>query len=386
VAERFRRAWADVDLDAISHNVEVLAKVAAPADVCAVVKAGAYGHGAVPVARAALDAGARWPAVALVEEGIELRSAGIDAPVLVLSEAPPGAARAVVAAGLTPTVAGEAAVAELAAAVRATGARHRLAVHLKVDTGMHRVGVAPAGAAELVATVHDAPGLELGGLYTHLAVADGTSVEDREFTAAQLARFDAVVAELGRQHRPPLLHAANSAGAIACPAARYDMVRCGIGLYGVAPSGEVATTCATTVDRLRPALSLRATVSAVRQLDAGERPSYGRRRALLEPSVVATVPLGYADGVPRALLEAGATVLVGGRRRPLAGTVTMDQVMVDCGPGAVVAPGDEVVFLGRQGTEVITADEWAGLLRTIPYEVLCGIGPRVERRYVRGEG
>ena len=190
------------------------------------------------------------------------------------------------------------------------------------------------------------------GLWTHLAVADGGSAEDRAFTAAQLDRFDAVAADLAASgRRPGLLHAANSAAAIAWPRARYDLVRCGIALYGYLPSPSVAEAFSAAVggEALRPAMALRARVSAVRRLAAGERPSYGRLRPLPARSVVATVPIGYADGVPRALFGAGFSVLIGGRRCPLAGMVTMDQIMVDCGPDAVVAPGDEVTLLGRQG-------------------------------------
>ena len=377
-----RPAWAEVDLSAVRHNVGVLRACAAPAAVCAVVKAGAYGHGAVPVARAALEGGAAGLAVALVDEGVELREAGIGAPVLVLSEPPDTAAEVVVTAGLTPTVATPGTVRALGAAARRAGTR--LAVHMKVDTGMHRVGVAPEAAAALAAAVAEEPALRLEGVFTHLAVADGTGPEERSFTAGQLERFDAVVAGLGA--RPQVLHAANTAGAVAWPGARYDMVRCGIGIYGLAPSpvfvegssGRVAEVLA----QLRPALSLSARVSAVRELGPGARPSYGRLRPLPDRAVVATVPLGYADGVPRALFGAGCTVLVGGRRRPLAGMVTMDQIVVDCGPDAAVAVGDEVVLIGDQGGEAIAVSEWARMLGTVDYEVVCGIGARVARRYV----
>jgi alanine racemase len=377
VAEgRSRPAWAEVDLAAIRHNAELLRRISAPAALCAVVKADAYGHGATAVAKAAIEGGATSLAVALVDEGVELREAGVGEPILLLSEPPEDAVEAVVAGGLTPTIATEGSVARLAVAAKSFGTR--LSVHVKVDTGMHRVGVAPAAAPALVQAVLGEPMLQLEGLWTHLAVADGASEEDRAFTTTQLERFDALAAA---GPRPPILHAANSAAAIAWPGARYDLVRCGIALYGELPSATVAEAfvAATGGTPLRPALSLRARVSAVRQLDAGERPSYGRLRALPEQSVVATVPIGYADGVPRALFGAGFSVLIGGRRHPLAGMVTMDQIVVDCGPGATVAPGDEVTLLGRQGDEVITVSEWAGMLGTIGYEVLCGIGPRVPR-------
>ena len=379
---RFRPAWAEVDLGAIRHNVAVLRGCVAPARLWAVVKADAYGHGAVPVARAAIEGGAAGLAVAVVDEGVELVEAGVGGPILVLAEPSADAAEAVASAGLHATVATPEVAAMLAAAARRVGTT--VPVHVKVDTGMHRVGVAPERAGALAAAVAAEPSLRLEGMFTHLAVADGTSAEDRAFTALQLDRFDKAAAELAQ--RPPLLHAANTAGAICWPAARYDLVRCGIGIYGLAPSLEVASDDrgATAVAELRPALALRARVTAVRELGAGERPSYGRLRPLPARSVVATVPLGYADGVPRRLFGAGATVLVGGRRRPLAGTVTMDQLMVDCGPDAGVAPGDEVTLIGRQGAEEITATEWAAALGTIGYEVLCGIGARVPRRFRSG--
>lgn len=382
VEARTRGAWAEIDLDAVRSNVTLLRRVAAPATVCAVVKADAYGHGAVPVAQAAVEAGSAGLAVALVDEGVELREHGVTAPVLVLSEPAADAAEAAARTGLTATVASLAGAAALAAAARRVGTRVR--VHVNVDTGMHRLGVAPEAAGALVSAVTSEPALVFEGVWTHLAVADGAGDEDRAFTALQLERFDKALA--GLPTPPPVRHAANTAGALAWPLARYDMVRAGIGLYGLPPSAAMATggasnrdAVAAAVARLRPALSLKARVSAVRQLEAGERPSYGRLRPLPERSVVATVPLGYADGVRRALLDGGAEVLVGGRRRPLAGMVAMDQLVVDCGPDSSVAPGSEVVLLGTQGDEEVTAMEWAARLGTIGYEVLCGISPRVRR-------
>jgi alanine racemase len=389
VADRYRPAWAEVDLDAVRHNVVLLGQVSGPrTKVCAVVKADGYGHGAVPVARAALEAGAAWLAVALVEEGVALRAAGLDAPVLVLSEPPPEAMGAVVAHDLTPTVATRGGVTALAAAARRAGSARPVPVHVKVDTGMHRIGVAPEDAAALAGAVA-AAGLRLEGLWTHLAVAEDPAEEARAFTAEQLARFDAALAAVRRAgHRPEVVHVANSAGTIAHPGSRFDLVRVGIALYGILPDERLAPAFAelTGGRSLRPVLSLRARISAVRDLPAGARPSYGRRRPLPEAARVATVPLGYADGVPRRLFDAGGAVLVGGRRRPLAGTVTMDQVVVDCGPPdrRPVEVGDEVVLLGRQGDEEVTASEWAAALGTIAYEVVCGIGARVPRLTVGG--
>ena len=375
-----RSAWAEIDVEAITHNARVLSQLVRPAQLCAVVKANGYGHGAAAVARAALAGGAIGLAVALVDEGVELRRRGVRGPLLLLSECGADAVDAAMANNLTPTLYTAEGVELFSQAARRLG--QRKSVHVKLDTGMHRVGAPMADAAAILRAVADDPLLVFEGLWTHLAVADGESADDRDFTLGQLASFDAVLTDLDRrQALPNLVHAANTAGAIVYPTSRYSMVRCGIGLYGCLPGPAVteALSAGTSGAALRPALSLRARVVSVRTLEEGARPSYGRLRALPRRSVVATVPLGYADGVPRALFAQGYSVLIGGRRRPLAGMVTMDQIVVDCGDDLSVRPGDEVVLLGRQGDEEITADEWAGLLGTISYEVLCGIGPRVPR-------
>jgi alanine racemase len=382
MGDRWRPAWADIDLAAVRHNAGVLCRLAGPAALCAVVKADGYGHGDLPVARAALAGGATWLAVALVEEGVTLRDGGIDAPILLLSEPPAEAMAEAVARGLVPTVYSRGGLEALGRVV-GDGGLPPLAVHLKVDTGMHRVGADAGDAGALADTIAADPRLRLGAVWTHLAVADGPGPDDRAFTRTQLQRFDAILAGLAAAgHRPGLTHVANSAGTIAVPESRRDLVRCGIALYGVAPTEALAEQLASARGgRLRPVLSLRTRVTFVRDLDSGERPSYGRRRPLARRSTVATAPIGYADGVPRRLFDQGAEVLIRGTRRPLAGVVTMDQIVIDCGPvGAEpVAVGDEVVLLGRQGSEEVTASEWADLLGTISYEVLCDIGPRVPR-------
>jgi len=378
-----RPTWAEVDLAAVRHNARLLRAVVAPAALCAVVKADAYGHGAVPVARAALDGGATWLGVALVEEGVTLREAGIEAPVLVLSEPTADAMGEVVARGLTPTVYTAEGVA--AAARAAAAARSSLAVHVKVDTGMHRVGADATDLVALVRSVEASPVLHFAALWSHLAVADEVGDEDRAFTAEQLRRLASARAALAAAGcDPPMVHLANSAGAIAHPGARLDMVRCGIALYGVVPMPALDPVladdpAAREAGGLRPVLTLRSAVSFVRSLDAGERPSYGRRRPLERRSLVATVPVGYADGIPRRSSTAGATVLIGGRRRPLAGTVTMDQIVVDCGSDPLVSVGDEVVLIGRQGPGSLTVWDWATVLGTIGNEVLTEIGSRVPR-------
>jgi alanine racemase len=382
--------WAEIDLGAVRHNASILRNIAAPAALCAVVKADAYGHGAAPVARAALEGGASWLAVATIEEGVALRSAGIAAPVLLLSEPSPESMSEVVSYGLTPTVYSRGGI--RAAADASARAGEITDVHVKLDTGMHRVGAERAELVEIVGAVAADPFLRFAALWTHFPVADGVESQDRSFTEAQIrslaeARHELVAAG----YPPPLLHAANSAGALAYPAARFDVVRCGIALYGVSPFPVVDSMWAdvlasTGAAALRPVLSLRAKVTLVRELDATERPSYGRLYGLAGRSTVATVPLGYADGVPRRYFTRGGTVLVGGRRRPLAGMVTMDQIVVDCGPGEEVAVGDEVVLIGAQGAQSLTASEWAVVLDTIAHEVFCGIGPRVPRVVIDQEG
>ena len=369
----FRPSRALVDLDAIAANTGYLCRIAAPAALCAVVKADGYGHGAVPVASAALEAGAAMLGVALVEEVLDLRGAGIGAPVLLLSQAPPGAEAALVDTGATATVYTEAGVDALARAASAAG--RDVAVHLKVNTGMNRVGCQPDAAPGLARRIEAAAGLRLGGTWTHFAVADEP---DLDCTETQAKLFDAVVADIAAAGVDPgVLHAANSAATLVdAERYRYDMVRCGIALYGIAPAPGLAGT-----GRLVPALTLVSELAHVRRLDPGERISYGHRYELDRPSWVGTVPLGYHDGVRRGL-SGRAEVLVGGHRRPIAGTITMDQFMVDLGDDEMPV-GTEVVLIGRQGEAEIRAEEWAAKLGTIGYEVTCGIGARVPRVHVR---
>ncbi|MDH3260317.1 MAG: alanine racemase [Acidimicrobiia bacterium] len=363
-----RPSWVEIDLGAIAHNVRLLAGIAAPARLCAVVKADAYGHGDVPVAEAALEAGAPMLAVALVEEAIRLREAGIDAPVLLLSEPPEQSAEEVVKWDLIPTVYTAGFVRALSEATQ-----RPLRIHLKVDTGMHRVGATIADAKDLVATIVADKLLDLEGVWTHFAVAE----EDGVFTRHQLETFNGFVETLRRVGvEVPVRHAANTAATLLYPEARLDLVRVGIGIYGQRPAPGMVPDL-----DLRPAMRVVSHVSMVRRHPAGTRPSYGRRKALPGDATVATVPVGYADGLPRALGAHGGDVLIRGRRHPLAGTVTMDQVMVDVGDDPVEV-GDEVVLLGSQGIEEVTADQWAEHLDTISYEVVCQIGPRLPRRYV----
>jgi alanine racemase len=363
----FRGTTVEIDLDAITHNAAILRS--AGAELMAVVKANGYGHGAPQVARAAIAGGATWCGVALVEEGLELRSAGVETPILVLSEFPPGSEAVALAHRLTPTLYSAAGLDRLADA-----ARGRVAVHVKVDTGMHRVGVWPprtlVGYLERVARA----GLEVDGIWTHLAMSD----EDAATTAMQLARFaDALDEAKAAGFEPTYRHAANSAAVIRHPEASFDLVRPGIALYGVTPLRNVGDELG-----LRPAMSWRSRVSFARRLDAGERLSYGHRYVLSTASTVATVPVGYADGYPRAA-SSRADVLVNGTRRPVAGNVTMDQLMVDCGD-LEVAAGDPVVLLGHADGGSIDAWELADHADTIAYEIVSRVGERVPRHYIGG--
>jgi len=374
-----RAVWSEVDLDAVRANIAALRAFAAPAQLLAVVKANGYGHGAVPVARAAIDAGATWLGVARVEEGVQLRDAGIEAPIMLLSEPAPRVADIVVAHRLTPVVYTERGIDALAKAVADAGRAVPLDVHLKIDTGMHRVGCTPDDAVALATHVTARDELVLAGVLTHLAVADEPG---NPYTAEQLARFDAALEALDVAGlRPPLAHAANSAGLLTCAEARYDLVRVGIACYGLPPAPALAEH---PVVALHPALSLRARITLVKTIPPGAGVSYGLRSEVGASGRIATVPAGYADGVPRNLGLTGGEVLVGGRRRPIVGVVTMDQLLVDLGD-VPAAPDDQVVLIGRQGDDEITATEWAERLGTISYEIVTGIGARVPRTYV-GEG
>lgn len=368
-----RPTWCEIDISAIAHNVSTLAARLPGVEICAVVKADAYTHGAVPVAHAAIEAGASWLAVALVEEGVELRNAGIDAPILVLSEPSSSAMLGVVFNGLTPTIYTHDGVRAAAEAARGVGIE--LAVEVSVDTGMRRVGAEPDEVMTLIDAVHEQPQLVLGGLWTHCAVADEL---DNNFTQEQFDRFDRILEKLGSRGGEAVRHhAGNSAVALAHGEHSYDMVRCGISMYGVDPAADLQGLA-----DLKPALSLHSRVSFVKHIDAGDGVGYGHHWHAPSDRWLATVPIGYADGVRRDLGLRGGEVLINGVRRPIVGVVTMDQLMVDLENDATVSIGDEVVLIGPQGNDVITAADVADRLDTIPYEVLCGIGPRIPRTYV----
>lgn len=373
VAPPSRRATrVEIDLDALADNVRHFVALAGPqAGVMAVVKANAYGHGAVMVARAAVAAGAAWLAVATVDEGAQLRAAGLAAPILVLAPGDPDEAAAAVRAGLTLAVAD---LALVDAVARARGAVPA-SVHVEVDTGLGRFGVHHAAAPDLIARVAALPGLRLGGVYTHFATADEA---DPTFRELQQARFHGVLDALDRAGiAVPLIHQDNSAASLTGPGPRATLIRPGIALYGLSPSTEVPAPPA-----LRPVLALRSRVARLLDLGPGDSVSYGRTFIAARPLRAALVPLGYADGYRRGLSDLGA-MLLDGRPAAVLGRVCMDQTVIAVPEGATVAVGDEVVAIGRQGAACVTADEVAALAGTIPYEIVTGIGARVPRHYLR---
>ena len=369
--------WAEIDLDAVAHNVAQLRGRLSPgAKLGAVVKANAYGHGAVDVGRAVVGAGADWLCVATVGEGTELRGAGVAVPILVMGPALAADADAAVSAELRCCVFDRAGVLLFAAAAERAG--RPLLVHLKVDTGMARLGVPMGETLELARLVESSPWLQLEALWTHFAEAD--DIESPR-TAAQLARFLAEVDLVRRAGiQPPMLHCANSAATLLNPESHLDLVRCGLPLYGYA-----STRARVPGLDLHPVMTWKSRVIALHRLAPRDRVGYGGTFKAEAPTLTATVALGYADGFSRRLSNRGA-LLIGGIRVPVAGTVSMDFVTADVTGVPGVEVGDEAVVLGRQGDEFIGADEVARWLETIAWEVLCDVGPRVVRLPVAGRG
>ena len=378
--------WAEVDLSALGHNVAALKKAAGTAQFMAVVKANAYGHGALPVAKRALQSGADWLGVARLDEALALRSAGIEAPILVFGHTSPERADELADNDVRPTVYTVDTAGKLSRRVSARGLRIR--VHIKIDSGMGRLGILPDAfrpgappdapptqAAADIAQIWALPGLAVEGIYTHFASADDA---DKTSARKQLSIFSALLTALKKKGLSiPLCHAANSAAIIDLPEAHLDMVRAGISLYGLAPSAEVGTQ---TVG-LKPAMSLKARIVHLKQVPAGFAVSYGSTYRTAAPTTIATVPVGYADGYSRNLSNRGH-MLVRGIRAPIAGRVCMDQTMLDVGHIAGVEVGDEVVVFGSQNGTGLPADELAELLGTINYEIVSAVMERVPRVYV----
>lgn len=368
---------AEIDLDSIEHNLNEICRLLGPeVKIMAVVKADGYGHGAVAVAQAALGAGASSLAVASLSEGLALRRAGITAPVLLLGFTDPADASLLMEHRLTPALFDLTAARHLSSRFVKEG--RRCPVHLKIDTGMGRLGLSPTESLELIAAFSRLPGLYLEGIFTHLSSAD--EEEGRTFTAEQLRLFEGVLAAARKRGlAPPLCHAANSAAALIYPQSRYNLVRIGISLYGYHPSPWVQRQSAI---ELKPALTLKSEVVFLKKVPPGTALSYGRIYCTEGEAIIATVPIGYADGYRRSLSNRGE-VLIRGRRVPVVGRICMDQLMIDVSSVKDVAPGDEVILYGGQGPQRLALEEVAGLLGTMNYELLCNIGGRVPRRYFR---
>ncbi len=371
-----RPCWVEVDLDALRGNLEAIRRHLAPGvEVMAVVKADGYGHGARQVAEVALEAGARFLAVAILDEALELRASGITAPILVLGYIPPWQAEAVVRHQVTVTVYEEGMVRALDRAARRAG--RRAPVHLKVDTGMGRLGV--RGSAELrrlAAAIRACPGVVLEGVFTHFAAADEP---DKAYTLEQVDRFRSALDNLKREGLEPVYrHAANSAGILDVPSSYFNLVRPGLILYGLYPSRHVRR-----LEGVRPALTWKARLAHVKVVEAGAFISYGRTYRASRSELIGTVPVGYADGYSRLLSNRGR-VLLRGRSFPVVGRVCMDQLMVRLeGLEPPPEPGEEVVLLGESGEARFTADDMAECVGTINYEVVCAIARRVPRLYLR---
>jgi alanine racemase len=367
-------SWLEVDLDAVESNVRWLRRTVGPAtQVAAVVKAQAYGLGAEEIARAAIRGGASRLAVARVQEGAALRRAGIDVPILILSSLVASEVGSCCHHGLTATVADPATLQLLDRTAEGIGCA--LPVHLKVDTGLTRYGARLDAAFDLAEQLLQARSLVAEGLYTHFAASDEA---DLAFTYEQMARFNRVRARLTDMGlRFNAVHAANSAGAIRVPEARFDLVRAGITVSGYAPSTDVP------VEGLRPAARLQAVLARTYALEPGATIGYGRTYTVTRPMRAGLVPLGYADGIPRVLSNRGE-MLVCGQRVPMIGRVSMDQCVVDITHVPDAREGQIVTALGAQANDEITLDAFSSAAETIPHETLCRLGPRLPRIYRRG--
>ncbi|MCF8012004.1 MAG: alanine racemase [Clostridiales bacterium] len=366
--------WAEIDLDAVAQNIRALKALAAPGTkLMAVVKAGAYGHGSVEVSRTALKNGADWLAVARTEEGICLRKSGIDAPVLVFGTASKEEIKEALKNQLTLTIYDRESARAISETACSLGVQAD--VHVKIDTGMGRLGFNWDECAAAVEEVNSFSGLNFTGIYTHFAAADAC---DKFYTRRQFNNFKNVLEELKeRGINFPLRHAANSAALIDFPESHLDMVRPGISVYGCYPSGEVDSSRV----ELKPAMTLKTRVAQVKEVGPGFHVSYGCTYVTPASTVLAALAAGYADGYNR-LLSSKGQVLVHGSRAPVVGRVCMDQCIAGVGHIPAVSPGDEAILMGRQGDEMISADEIAASIGTINYEVLTSVSSRVPRVYI----
>lgn len=370
-----RPVWVEIDLDNIGYNVRALKQLIAPGvKLMAVVKANGYGHGVIPVANAALHNGAEQLAVAILNEGLQLRKAGFGVPILILGYTPPEQAAEVVKNNLTQTVYTLADAQALSWA--AIQQRKTARVHIKIDTGMSRLGFVPGSeGVQQIVELSKLPNLNVEGIYSHFADADN---DDKTYSEQQFLLFQNLLFQL-EQHgvKIPIRHCANSAAIIDLPQTHLDMVRAGISMYGYYPSDLVNKSRV----QLKPGFSLKAQVAHVKTVPSGTSISYGCTFTTTQASQIATIPLGYADGFPRALANRGE-MLIHGHKAPVVGRVCMDQCMVDVTGIEGVQSGDEAVIIGAQGDQVLTVEDFAKQLDTINYEVICMIRQRVPRIYI----
>lgn len=367
-----QRAWVEIDLAALNDNIRQLRQHLQPQTaLLAVVKADAYGHGAAAVARTAIAAGAQWLAVATLAEGVSLRQAQIEAPILVLGAIQTAAeVEAAVAWQLQPTLCDRA---QIDLFTRTLAQLDRgISVHVQLDTGMSRLGMPWQEAVPFIRDIQRHPEIQIAGLFSHLATADDP---DPTVAEQQQQHFATAIAAIERElaFTPPLLHLANSAATLSRPAWHYDMVRVGLSLYGLYPAPHLRETVP-----LQPVLQVKARVTQVKQIPAGAGVSYGHRFIADRPLSIAVVGIGYADGVPRNL-SGRLEVLARGRRLQQIGTITMDQLMLDASPLPDLAVGEAITLIGRDGSEAIAAEDWATQLGTISWEVLCGFKHRLPR-------
>ncbi len=368
-----QRAWIEIDLAALSHNVRQLRQLLSPqTQLMAVVKADAYGHGAVTVAKTALKSGASWLGVATIPEGIELREAGIKAPILILGATQtPEQIQAIAHWQLQPTLCNPKQALVFSETLVSCTENNPLAVHIKFDTGMSRLGPSWQEAAEFVQLVQRLPNLRIASIYSHLATAESL---DQTVMRQQQQRFETAIAQIKNLGvTPPCLHLANSAAALTDPALHYDMVRVGLATYGLYPGGHLRSS----ID-LKPVLQVKARVTQVKTIAPGTGVSYGHKFVADRELRLAVVGIGYADGIPRNLSNK-MTVLIRGQRVSQIGAITMDQLMLDVSAIPDLQEGEVVTLLGQQGKEQITADDWADELNTISWEILCSFKHRLPR-------
>ena len=368
-----QRAWVEIDLGALSHNVKELVKFLSPCtQLMAVVKADAYGHGAVAVAKTVLEAGASWLGVATVPEGIQLREDGIQAPILILGATnTPEQIQAIADWQLQPTLYSPKQALEFSNVLENINYNLPLPVHIKLDTGMSRLGTNWQEAAEFVQLVQRLPHLHIASIYSHLATADSP---DARVMTEQHRRFEKVIAHIkAKGIKIPILHLANSAATLTDRGLHYDMVRVGLAIYGLYPAIHLQNQI-----KLKPVLQVKARVTQVKTITAGTGVSYGHHFIAAEEMRLAVVGIGYADGVPRSLSNK-MQVLIRGQRVPQIGAITMDQMMLDVSSIPDLQEGEVVTLLGEQGKEQISADNWANCLNTISWEILCGFKHRLPR-------